>query len=160
MPGAEVLITSQSIAWNDQVTRRIVDVEEYDDDNVLVQIDSPISRPLTNDVDNFPVEVALLSRNIVINGGHLTVYRTPDLMQNISGVQFTNLQDVDLSRTVKTLYYLRIVLKLNFSLTTTDEYPFLCTILFGSQFDSINHAICEHLFSSLRLQIPEAVVLY
>ena len=110
MPGAEVLITSQSLSYNDQVTRRIVDVEGYDDDNVLIQIDSPIPRPLTTDGDNFRVEVALLSRNIVINGGHLTVYRTPDLKQLISGVQFTNLQDIDSIRAVSTsCHYLGIM---------------------------------------------------
>jgi hypothetical protein len=95
MPGAEILLTSQSLAWNDQVTRRIVDVEVYDHENVLVQMDTPIPRPHTTEDGTFPIEVALLSRNIELKGGHLTIYRTPDVHQLISGVKFSNFQHDD-----------------------------------------------------------------
>ena len=57
----------------------------------------PISR---RDDDNFAVEVALLSRNILFEGardeadsllgGHLIVFHTPNVAQLLSGVEFVN----------------------------------------------------------------------
>ena len=98
LPGSEILVTSHTISWDDQQIRAIVDVMDHMDGQVRIKLDSPIPRPMLSGDDNaFPVEVALLSRNIVfdtldnnLDGGHLTVYRTPNLKQVIEGVEFRN----------------------------------------------------------------------
>jgi hypothetical protein len=91
-PGAEILVTSQSLSWDQQETRIIQTVDDYDSSSIVIKLDSAISMPLTYLDGDFPVEVALLSRNIVVDSGHLTVYRTPTVPQIITGVQFRNVQ--------------------------------------------------------------------
>jgi hypothetical protein len=94
LPGAEILVTSQSITWDSQVTRKILDVKEFGKKQVIISLDAPIP-PFTNQGDHLAVEVALLSRNIVVNGGHLELFRTPNLVQNINGIQFMNFEPGD-----------------------------------------------------------------
>jgi hypothetical protein len=101
--GSEILITSHTLHWNDQMVRTIVGLEDYGDDGqVLIELDTPIVRPPSQRSSDFPVEVALLSRNIVFEGGigedeesyyrggHLTVYHTPNVEQIIEGAEFRN----------------------------------------------------------------------
>jgi cellobiose phosphorylase len=92
LPGAQVVITSQSTKWNEQFTRTIGGVEKYDSTNVKLILSSPIPNPMTKQEGDFQVEVALLSRNIVLEGAHLTVFRTPSVIQTVHGVQFQHLQ--------------------------------------------------------------------
>jgi hypothetical protein len=78
--------------------RTLVAVQDQGIDFVTFMLDAPIPRPMMLGDDNdFPVQVALLSRNVVfesisndVEGGHLIVHRTPNLMQNIIGVEFKN----------------------------------------------------------------------
>lgn len=90
LPGVQILINTQSLSWDQQNIRSVVSVNKFDGDNAVIELDSPIPRPLNQEEGSFPVEVALLSRNIVIDRGHLTVYRTPHLKQVIQGVEFNN----------------------------------------------------------------------
>ena len=66
------------------------DVEPYDDDHVLISLDVPISPwpPQGWVVDQTNVDVVLLSRNIAIVGGLLTIYRTPTVAQIVNGIEF------------------------------------------------------------------------
>ena len=101
--GSEILITSHTLNWDDQVVRTISGIENYGEDGqVLIELNSPITRPPAQRGSDFPVEVALLSRNIVFEaakegseesshqGGRLTVFHTPDVQQTIEGVEFKN----------------------------------------------------------------------
>jgi hypothetical protein len=100
--GSEILITSHSLNWDDQHVRKIVGIQDYmqDDGLVVLELDEAIARPPTQQNSDFPVEVALLSRNILFEGlpndddfsagGHLTVYHTPDVEQVIEGAEFRN----------------------------------------------------------------------
>jgi hypothetical protein len=64
---------------------------------VVLELDEAIARPPAKQNSDFPVEVALLSRNNVFDGlandddfsagGHLTVYHTPDAEQVIEGAE-------------------------------------------------------------------------
>ena len=115
--GAEILITSHSLDWEDHQVLRIVNVEPHDSPEGLVrlQVDGAIRRPTTlQDNEHYATEVALLSRNIVFDGGqqqpsllssspddsssqqqqqrgaHMIVLHTPNVAQTIQGVEFSN----------------------------------------------------------------------
>jgi hypothetical protein len=100
--GAEILITSHSQDWMGQQVRRIAAVSDYKNGGLYVQIklDKPIKRPTTLvQSRDFAVEVALLSRNIVFQGGvdviknhgaHFWVMFTPIVIQKLEGVEFIN----------------------------------------------------------------------
>jgi hypothetical protein len=101
-PGAEILITSHTREWNGHQVRNISKVSNYDLENgfVVLELDAPIVRPTTwRDSKDYAVEVALLSRNIVFEGGpddnenhgaHFGVMYTPNLAQSLIGVDFQN----------------------------------------------------------------------
>jgi hypothetical protein len=70
--------------------RTVVDVEPYDDDRVLISWDTPISlwppQEWVDDQNN--VDIILLSRNMAIVDGIITIYRTPTVAQVVQGVEF------------------------------------------------------------------------
>ncbi|KAG7364690.1 hypothetical protein IV203_037892 [Nitzschia inconspicua] len=93
-PGAEVLLNSHSSDWGGHSVRTIIAVENHDHEGyVNVRLNEAISQPLT--LGSHPyhaTEVALLSRNIVIdgtNGAHLSILHTPGYTQVIQGVDFS-----------------------------------------------------------------------
>ena len=109
-PGAEILITSHTTRWYDQQERTIMSISdvEGEPDYVVLGLDLEIERPTTiKDDSDFAVEVALLSRNIVFeggedsnsfHGGHFWVMHTPAVKQHLEGVDFQNFgQQVRLS---------------------------------------------------------------
>jgi G8 domain len=101
-PGSEILITSHTTRWDGHQVRTIVQVAPYGSDGkyVSLTLSSAIDRPTTLiDSPDFAVEVALLSRNIVfqggsdsitLHGGHFMVMQTPKVPQYIEGVDFQN----------------------------------------------------------------------
>ena len=89
LPGCEILILSRTSL--DKIFRRtMLHVEPYGDNGVLVSLDAPISPwpPNGSVMDLHNVDVILLSRNIVISQGSLTIYRTPTVAQVVNGVEF------------------------------------------------------------------------
>jgi hypothetical protein len=101
-PGAEILITSHTRKWDGHQARKIRKISKYDqkDGYVLIELDTPIVRPTTwRQSNDFAVEVALLSRNIVFeggaddvdtHGGHFVIKNTPSVVQTLVGVDFQN----------------------------------------------------------------------
>ena len=103
-PGSEVMITSHTSKWDDQHVRVITKVEPhpFESNHVRVILNEGIPRPSTiQDNQFYAVEVALLSRNIVLqgkepeelrplHGGHMTVFHTLEVVQRIEGVEFRN----------------------------------------------------------------------
>ena len=97
--GSRIVITSTSRSyWEDHV-RTIVRVDKTGESGLaLLRMDSPLPfRPTTKKESSvFAVEVALLSRNILFEGesddssqtGHFIVFRTPEIIQKIEGVEF------------------------------------------------------------------------
>ncbi len=69
--GAEVLITYHTHEWEDNKVLSIVRVEPHDIPGfVRLQVDGAIRRPTAmQDTEQYATEVALLSRNIVLDGG-------------------------------------------------------------------------------------------
>lgn len=100
--GAEVLITSHTTSMeNSQVRRLVSPPSRLDSGLVQLDLDRVIDPPVAmSDGDGFPVEVALLSRNIVFEGaehptdsligGHLIVFHTADVVQKIVGIELEN----------------------------------------------------------------------
>ena len=98
--GAEIMISSYTLNWDGEQVRRISSIEYGDDGSTQIGLDVPISRPPTESASSRPVEVSLLSRNIVFEGSseaeesqqgaHLVVYHTPAVDQVIEGVEFKN----------------------------------------------------------------------
>lgn len=97
-PGAEVLVTSHTNKWDGHQVRKIEDIRVHNDPNyVQLKLDSPIPRPTTlRDDRRFAVEVALLSRNIIfeggpdsnpLHGGHFWIFHTPNVNQYIVGIE-------------------------------------------------------------------------
>lgn len=94
-PGAEILVTSHTRMWNEHQVRRIVSMEVFQPGYVILRLDAPIVLPTT--VVEHPVfasEVALLSRNIVmnsddssLNGGHFEIRRTLSGPQRVVGIE-------------------------------------------------------------------------
>ena len=108
-PGAEILITSHTHQWNGHQVRRIVSITTALEGSVWIGLDAPIPRPKTaRESPAFAVEVALLSRNIVfeggedrtiLHGGHFWIYFTPHVVQTVTGVDIRNFgQQGDLGR--------------------------------------------------------------
>ena len=99
--GAEVLITSHTRVWNEHQQRTIVQVKNAAETGfVEILLDKPILLPTTiKESPDFAVEVALLSRNIVfqggvddnpMHGGHFAIFQTPSVVQSIVGVDIRN----------------------------------------------------------------------
>ena len=67
--GSEILVTSKDLGWQNQFVRTIDNVRRFGVGGyVVIELDSPIPRPTTTKDNDFGVEVALLSRNIVFEG--------------------------------------------------------------------------------------------
>ena len=100
--GAQILITPHTLLWNQTQVRTIVSITSSSSSgsNAAVQLNAPILRPTTTiESADFAVEVALLSRNIVFeggtditarHGGHLMIMNTPSVIQKIEGVDLRN----------------------------------------------------------------------
>ena len=100
--GAEILITSHTSNTADSQVRRMVhNPISVGNGLVRLELDDDITMPVTAQQDaRFPVEVALLSRNIRFQaredarfpllGGHFIVLRTPLVDQHIEGIEFIN----------------------------------------------------------------------
>lgn len=99
--GAQILITSHTRIWNEHQQRTITRVVNSSVSGyVAVTVDSAILRPTTLlESRDYAVEVALLSRNILIvggsdtrarHGGHLMIMNTPSVVQSIVGLELRN----------------------------------------------------------------------
>jgi hypothetical protein len=101
-PGSEILITSHTTKWDGHQVRTIVKVSTFGSDGkyVSLSLNNAIDRPTTIlDSPDFAVEIALLSRNIVfqggsdanvLHGGHFWIIQTPKVQQYIEGIDFQN----------------------------------------------------------------------
>ena len=99
--GAQILITSHTRKWNEHQQRTIAKVADSSVPGyVALTLDSAIIRPTTLvESKEYAVEVALLSRNILLvggadttarHGGHLMIMYTPTVVQSIIGMEFQN----------------------------------------------------------------------
>jgi hypothetical protein len=101
--GAEVLITSHTTIWSDEQVRTITQIEASDESGyVNIVLNATIMAPTTTkDDSNYATEIAILSRNIkiqgaeddsdVLHGGHLMILATPGDGQDIVGLEVTNM---------------------------------------------------------------------
>ena len=102
-PGAEIFLTSHTREWNGHQVRRIVSVRRAltaPIGSVWIELDASIERPTTaRESPDFAVNVALLSRNIVFeggadktesHGGHFWITSTPHVAQTVMGVDIRN----------------------------------------------------------------------
>ena len=102
-PGAEILLTSHTRKWNGHQVRRIVSVRRgltAPEGSVWIKLDASIQRPTTaRESPDFAVNVALLSRNIVFeggkdktesHGGHFWITSTPHVVQTVMGIDIRN----------------------------------------------------------------------
>jgi hypothetical protein len=97
--GAQILITPHTRVWNENQVRIIKSITSYNG-YAAIELDSPILRPTTTvESSDFAVEVALLSRNIVFeggadtvaqHGGHFMIFHTPRVIQTIEGIDLQN----------------------------------------------------------------------
>lgn len=99
--GAQILITSHTRIWNEHQQRTITKIVDSSVSGyVAVTLDSAIIRPTTIvESKEYAVEVALLSRNILLvggtdttarHGGHLMIMQTPNVVQSIIGLELRN----------------------------------------------------------------------
>jgi len=97
LAGARLLVTSHTRLWDDHQERTIVAVttNSVSSGYVRLELDAPIRRPTTLlESQDYAVEVALLSRNIVFeggsnnmqDGGHFIILHTPNVAQTIQGI--------------------------------------------------------------------------
>jgi hypothetical protein len=94
--GADILITSHTREWTDQQVRKITSVASSATSGyVQINLNTSIRRPTTIlESSDYAVEVALLSRNILLeggtdpsDGGHLWILSTPRVVQTIEGLE-------------------------------------------------------------------------
>jgi hypothetical protein len=96
--GAEIIVTSHTRLYNDTQVRTIIAVSNAPVSGYSAfKLNAPILRPTTLiESSDFAVEVALLSRNIVFeggfdtnkrHGGHFMIMHTPSIIQSIEGVE-------------------------------------------------------------------------
>lgn len=104
--GAEVVITPHTSVWDATQVRTIKSISSFFAPNpnyVTVRFNESIVRPTTVvESPDFAVEVALLSRNILLDGGsndvgvdadqggHMMISYTPNVVQTIEGVEIRN----------------------------------------------------------------------
>ena len=100
--GADIVVASHTNIWDDHQARVIAAViqDVGEPGYVGLKLDEPILRPTTiKESPDFATEVALLSRNIVLQGdpnspqfegGHLMIFHTPTIQQSIEGVDVQN----------------------------------------------------------------------
>ena len=106
-PGSEIMVTSHTLAWNGHQTAIVSSVEANRDGTTrLTLADSILPATTLTEPDmlsrNMASEVALLSRNVLIegakddpsypdHGGYMAFYHTPDVDQVLEGVEFRNM---------------------------------------------------------------------
>ncbi|KAL7565473.1 hypothetical protein ACA910_012212 [Epithemia clementina (nom. ined.)] len=160
--GAEILITSHTTNWNDSQVRRLV-FPPIRDENEMVRLylNETIAIPVTAKQDQrFPVEVALLSRNIrfeavkdtryPLMGGHFMVLRTPGVNQHIEGIEVVNFgQQGNLGRYPIHLHLCKNAYSLIAKNTVRDSNQ-RCVVIHGSHNTTIQENIayntCGHCF--------------
>jgi len=99
--GSQILTTSHTLKWQDAVVSEIVDVTALGDDYAVILLNDTMKWHTTYKQSSLTaVEVALLSRNVLImgddtddianekHGGHLMILQTPNVKQRIQGVEF------------------------------------------------------------------------
>ena len=101
--GAEVLITSHTSDWDEEQVRQITSIVESDESGYVdLILNDTIAAPTTmKDDENYATEIAILSRNIKLqgadddndplHGGHLIILHTPGGGQSIVGLEVTNM---------------------------------------------------------------------
>jgi len=101
--GAEVLITSHTSDWNGEQVRQITDIQPSEDSGYVdLVLNATIAAPTTmKDDSNYATEIAILSRNIrlqgadddsdPLHGGHVIILHTPGGGQSIVGLELTNM---------------------------------------------------------------------
>ncbi|KAG7363841.1 glycosyl hydrolase family 99 protein [Nitzschia inconspicua] len=92
LPGAQIVVMPHSNALYHQQPSIISAVNDYDSANVIVTLDEAIPNPMIKHEGDSAAKVALLSRNVVVSGGHVTIYHTPSQGQKIHGVQFQEIR--------------------------------------------------------------------
>ena len=94
-PGSKVLLTSDTSKFEDRTIATIKSVQNRADGTVGLAFEETLS-PRSATTDNFPIEIALLERNVkfesdntvgIDQGGHLMVFWTKDVAQMIDGVE-------------------------------------------------------------------------
>lgn len=94
-PGSKVLLTSDTIHFEDDTNATIASINDQGDGTVVLTFEEDLS-PRSSTEDGFPIEIALLERNVkfesdnhdgIDQGGHLIVYHTQDVAQVIDGVE-------------------------------------------------------------------------
>lgn len=96
--GSEIVIATHSAQWDENQVRTIVDVQLIDENCVKFELDHEIEIPtIAINSPDFATEVALLSRNVLfqggytaraVQGGHLWIMQTPSVVQTLVGVDF------------------------------------------------------------------------
>jgi len=105
--GSDLLITSSTTNQNDAHVLTVIDTDPVAG-TITVDREIPFTTTRVQD-ERFPVEVASLSRNFIIeaesdpddalHGGHFMVKHTPGVKQQIEGIEFVNLgQQGDVGR--------------------------------------------------------------
>ena len=101
-PGAEIVVTSADRRWDGDQTRTIRNVSIATSRSATsltqLQLNNPLEGNPTTLIqsDDFAVEVALVSRNILIQGetggggAHFWVFQTPHVRQLVRGIQVQN----------------------------------------------------------------------
>ena len=93
--GSKVLLTSDTIKFEDDTVATIESVQDRGDGTVALTFQEDLS-PRSSAEDDFPIEIALLERNVKFEsdnteghdqGGHLIVVHTKDVAQMIDGVE-------------------------------------------------------------------------
>jgi len=99
--GSEILITGAGAAMNREVVHTITGAQSIGNGDWRFTLNKNLNMPTTTEKDHpiMAVEVALLSRNIVFEGGlssdeliggHFWVFRTPSVKQHLEGVDIRN----------------------------------------------------------------------
>ncbi len=120
--GAEVLITSHTSDWKGEQVRQITDIQPSEESGFVdLILNATIAAPTTmKDDDKYATEIAILSRNIrlqgadddpdPLHGGHLIIVHTPGGGQSIVGLEVTNMgQAGNLGRYVSSFMIMRLV---------------------------------------------------
>jgi G8 domain len=94
--GSEIVIATHTTDWEDNQVRKIVEARRVGVDYVEFVLDRPIEVPtVAIKSPDFATEVALLSRNVVIQagntssdkqGGHIWIMQTPRVAQTLIGI--------------------------------------------------------------------------
>jgi len=101
---SEILITSHTLEYYDQQLSKIASTRDNNNGTVTLFLEDTLP-PATSEhmSPDFAVEVALLTRNVIVeganddttneskHGGYMKVYYTPTVQQNVGGIEFRNM---------------------------------------------------------------------